>query len=436
MKMDYKPTPQTQHPVRNISSVVTVIFGVAIVALFLFSKPSPPPPKAVHRAQAITLPTTRHHKIPKPTIVKTEHVKTHTVTIKRGDTLAKIFAHLNIPAKDLIQILEIGKITRPLTNLHIGRTLKITCKPEFKKLIYPLSLTKNLIVERKHHKFQALIHHVKLKPRIHYATATIHHSLLSAGKRAGLPNKLVFKLTDIFAWDVDFTHDLRPGDQLTVIYQDYYLHDKKIKNGDILAASLSVDGRRYRAIRFKRDNGYTDYYTPEGRSLRKAFLREPIKYRRISSPFNLHRYHPILKRRRPHEGVDFAANRGTPIHASGDGRVLFRGRKGGYGRVIILKHRRGITTLYAHMSRYARHLRVGERVKQGQVIGYVGASGLATGPHLHYEFRIHGRHYNPLKVKLPKAHPIPKHYLAEFKSKTKNYLAQLELYESARLASK
>jgi murein DD-endopeptidase MepM/ murein hydrolase activator NlpD len=213
-----------------------------------------------------------------------------------------------------------------------------------------------------------------------------------------------------------------------------FLGDKKIRDGRIIAAEFINKGKTHQAILYNSPKGDSNYFTPEGYSMRKAFIRSPVDFRRISSRFQRERWHPVLGKKRPHKGVDYAAASGTPIKAAGDGKISFRGRKGGYGRTIILRHGSNITTLYAHMSSYKRGLSKGSRVKQGQVIGYVGKSGLATGPHLHYEFRVNGSHRNPLTVKLPQADPLPKRYRAEFKQAAQPLLAQLQLYKDSQLA--
>ena len=216
----------------------------------------------------------------------------------------------------------------------------------------------------------------------------------------------------------------------SVIYEEHYVAGEKIRDGTILAAEFTNRGTTYRAIRFADETDQINYYTPEGLSMRKAFLRSPVKFSRISSGFTLARYHPVLHRMRAHKGVDYAAPTGTPIRAASNGKVIFRGVKGGYGNTLILQHAGTYTTLYAHMSRFARGLKQGGRVQQGETIGYVGKSGLATGPHLHYEFRIAGVHRNPLTVPLPKAEPILAQYKPAFTAEAQRLIAQMELLKN------
>jgi murein DD-endopeptidase MepM/ murein hydrolase activator NlpD len=220
-----------------------------------------------------------------------------------------------------------------------------------------------------------------------------------------------------------------------VLYEEQYLDGENIGGGNILAAEFVNHGNRYQAIRYTDAGGKTDYYSLDGKSMRKTFLRTPVEFSRISSRFSLGRKHPILNRIRAHKGVDYAASRGTPIKATGNGKIVHRGKKGGYGNTIAIQHGSKYSTLYAHMSKYRTALKTGSKVKQGQTIGYIGSSGLATGPHLHYEFRVNGTHRDPLKVKLPGADPLNKKYMDDFHAKAENLMAQIDLIRDIRLAS-
>jgi len=276
------------------------------------------------------------------------------------------------------------------------------------------------------------------KPEINvaYGEGVIDSSLFLAGQKAGLSQSQIMELANIFGWDIDFILDIRSGDRFNFTYEELYLDGEKYKNGRILAANFINRDRELSAVLYRQKNGVSNYFTPEGKSMRKAFIRTPVDFARISSHFNLRRKHPVLHKIRAHKGTDYAAARGTPIKATGDGKVIHIGRKGGYGKAIILQHGQKFTTLYAHMSKYAKGIRTGKRVKQGQVIGYIGSTGLASGPHLHYEFRVNGVHKNSLKVKLPHATPVPKGERARFEQQTRNYLAQLQTFsESYQLAS-
>jgi murein DD-endopeptidase MepM/ murein hydrolase activator NlpD len=258
-----------------------------------------------------------------------------------------------------------------------------------------------------------------------FIQGAISNSLFLDGQRAGLSQKKLMELTNIFGWDIDFALDIRVQDQFALIYEEKYLDDQFIGEGHILTAQFTNRGQVFNAIRHSDGN----YYSPKGYSMRKAFLRSPVDFFRISSKYNPNRKHPVLKTIRPHRGVDYAAATGTPIKASGDGKVIWRGTKGGYGRTIILQHAGIYTTLYAHMSKYNSKVKKGSRVKQGQIIGYIGSSGLVTGPHLHYEFRANGVHKNPLKVKFPNVKPLNKKQMKEFKPMANAILAQLQSYQ-------
>jgi murein DD-endopeptidase MepM/ murein hydrolase activator NlpD len=229
----------------------------------------------------------------------------------------------------------------------------------------------------------------------------------------------------VFAWDIDFVLDIREGDRFTAVYQQIYQDGKYLHDGDLLAAEFVNNGKLYRAVRYVSDAGTVGYYTPDGKPMRKAFLRAPVEFTRVSSVFNPHRLHPILNLIRGHMGTDYAAPVGTPVHAAGDGRVSFEGVRGGYGNAIMLSHGSDISTLYGHMSRFARDIRVGSHVQQGEIIGYVGMTGLATGPHLHYEYLMNGVHKDPQTVKLPGADPLSADLMGQFRSQTAQYLADL-----------
>jgi murein DD-endopeptidase MepM/ murein hydrolase activator NlpD len=260
--------------------------------------------------------------------------------------------------------------------------------------------------------------------RITSVHGTVDSSLSVAGQKAGLSNNLITQLINIFAWDIDFASSLHHGDQFTVVFEEAGIGINS-DDSQIIAAEFVNQGRILTAIRYTDNEGHTDYYSPEGRPMRKAFLSAPVDFVRISSGFDTHRKHPILNRIRAHKGVDYAARTGTPVKSAGDGEVVFRGRKGGYGQVMIVKHGEHYETLYAHLADFKKGLEPGDQVQQGEVIGYVGQTGLATGPHLHYEFRIDGVHRNPESLHLAQSMPLQAELLADFKSQTQSVLAQL-----------
>ena len=303
------------------------------------------------------------------------------------------------------------------------------------RLVHRLDRTRALHVSRDGDTFT--FEEVVEPPEVTIATATgvIDSSLFRAGQLAGLSDNLIMQMATIFGWDVDFVLDIRDGDRFALIFEEQFKDGEKIGEGPIVAAEFTNRGRRIRAVRYVDPTGHADYFTKDGRRMRKAFLRTPVNFTRISSRFSLSRRHPILHKLRAHRGVDYAAPRGTAVKASGDGQVVFAQRKGGYGLTVILQHGSDYTTLYAHLSRFSKGIRPGSQVRQGQIIGYVGSTGLATGPHLHYEFRVRGVHRDPLKVELPRAAQLAEQYMAEFREKAKPLLASLDLVTRTSIAT-
>jgi len=360
----------------------------------------------------------------------------HDVTVREGDSLARIFSKQNIPASQLHKLITSGGVAKKLTRIYPGQILHLRTTPEdgLLELKYEIDALNQIQVTRKGGAFDAQQVTREPERRTVQATAEIGSSLFLAAQKAHLPENITMELAGIFGWDIDFALDIRKGDRFTVIYEDLYLDGERIGTGNILAAEFINRDKAYQAVRYTDARGRTDYYTPDGRSMRKTFLRTPVAFSRISSRFSLGRKHPILNTIRSHKGVDYAAPRGTPVKATGAGKIVWRGRKGGYGRAIVIQHGSRYSTLYAHLNSFARGLRNGSRVQQGQVIGYVGSTGLATGPHLHYEFRVNGVHRNPLTVKLPDAAPLPRAYMADFRMSTQNLLARLELARSQAIA--
>ena len=359
-----------------------------------------------------------------------------TARIKSGESMAHIFSRLKLSATQLHQIVHTDDNTRELRRVHPGDEIRVRVNDDqqIQELLYRIDESQQLQVLKSAQGFQSTILNEPLETRIAHASGTIDHSLFLAGQDAGLSDNMTMQLANIFGWDIDFALDIRQGDHFTVIYEEIYKDGKKIRDGDILAAEFYNHGHVYQAIRYTAGDGTSNYFAPDGMSMRKAFLRTPVAFSRISSRFSLGRKHPILNRIRAHKGVDYAAPTGTPIKATGDGKIVFRGKKNGYGNTLIIQHGNKYSTLYAHMSRFNGKARVGKRVQQGQVIGYVGMTGLATGPHLHYEFRINGVHRNPLTVRLPEASPIERKYLRDFKEIATQRLAQLELIQHNMLA--
>lgn len=361
------------------------------------------------------------------------------VTVKSGDNLSLIFPSVGLSARDVYNIDQLGKEVKPLLNLKPGQILRFAFKPEqetktLDKLELELSAVQTLSITSTDDGYKTSTDTRVVDVRQTQASGKIENSLFEAGIEAGLSDKIIMELAYIFGWDIDFALDLRQNDSFMLIYEEKYLDGEKLADGEILAAEFTNRNKTYRAVRYTDETGITRYYAPNGDSMRKTFSRSPVHFSRISSKFNPNRKHPVLKTRRPHKGVDYAAATGTPITATGDGKVIFVGTKGGYGRTVILSHGGKYTTLYSHMSSYRKGIRLRKRVQQGDIIGYVGSSGLATGPHLHYEFRVNGVHRNPLTVNLPKAEPLEKKYLADFKQKSQPLLAHLDYIGETTLA--
>jgi len=371
-----------------------------------------------------------------PTQQATASLPWESVKVRRGDNLSLIFDRMHISPQQLHAVVEADKKSPLITSLQPGQQLQFQADDgKLQSIKYVLSPEKTLYVTRKDDGFKSHVVEHPVEIRLTYANGEIKNSLYQSGHDAGLSDNVIMAMANIFGWDVDFALDIRKGDKFSLLFEQHYLDGEKLRDGKIIAAEFTNQGKTYRAVLFTDPTGDSQYYSPEGKSMRKAFLRSPVDFRRISSRFTRSRCHPILGTCRPHKGVDYAAATGTPIKAAGDGKIIFRGRKGGYGNAIILQHGHNISTLYGHMSKFRGGLHTGSRVKQGQIIGYVGMTGLATGPHLHYEFRINGVHRNPLTVKLPDAKPIPPKYRAEFMQQSRQLLAQLDRYKSIQVAS-
>lgn len=353
------------------------------------------------------------------------------IQITKGDSLARIFKRLDLSRQDLHTIMTLGKETSLLKHLKPGQTVWIQIiGNQFVALKYPIDQLTTLHVVKQADGIHAERITEELETRVNHAYVTIKDSLFLSGIAAGISEKLIMQLVAIYGWDIDFAKDIRRGDRFSVIYEEQFKHGVKVREGPIMAAEFVNRGTPYRAVRFTQEDGQSEYYSETGRSMRKAFLRTPVKFTRISSRFNLQRKHPILNRLRAHRGVDYAAPSRTPVKATGDGIVSYLGRNGGLGNAIVLKHGR-YDTVYAHLSGYKKGLRTGQRVKQGQIIGFVGMTGLATGPHLHYEFRVNGVHRNPLTVEMPKANGIPQKSMKDFMMHIEPLLAELDSIQAS-----
>lgn len=359
------------------------------------------------------------------------------LTIKTGDNLSSVFSRAGLNDRDLYELFDGNKSAKDLRNLAVGQKMAFLLDNEgkLKELKYFKNSLDSIKFTRSANGFTS--QEASLKPEIRYSfrQGTINSSLFMAGKQAGLPNNLTMELADIFGWDVDFALDIKKGDEFKVMFEEQYLNGKKIGIGSILSAEFTNDGTTYRAVRYTNKDGATKYFTPDGKGMNKAFLRTPVDFARISSEFSLGRLHPVLNTIRAHKGTDYAASTGTPIRATGDGKVILAGRKGGYGNCVIIQHGQGYETLYGHMNNFAKGVTTGSRVTQGQIIGYVGQTGLATGPHLHYEFHMNGEVRNPVTVPLPQAFGIASNEKSRFMAATQTLVAKLDAFDKAsRLA--
>ena len=353
----------------------------------------------------------------------------------RGHTVSDVLARLGVNDEEARAFLRQVKPGRSLQLLRPGTTVQARTAEDGTLLALRYITDKGRLIgfDKQGAEFKAVEQQLALTPQQQMKSGEIRSSLFAAADAAGLSDNVATQLADVFAGDIDFHRDLRRGDKFTVIYEMFYHEGRAIKSGRLLGAEFMNQGKTYRAIWFQDAEGKGGYYTPDGKNLRKAFLRSPLEFSRISSGFAM-RFHPILHQWRAHKGIDYAAPAGTHVKATADGVVESIGRQSGYGNFIMLKHQGGFSTYYAHLRSFAGSLRKGARVHQGDVIGYVGQTGLATGPHLHYEFRVNDQVRNPLALALPAALPIPAQQLAAFSSVSAPLAAKLNLLKNTNLA--
>jgi murein DD-endopeptidase MepM/ murein hydrolase activator NlpD len=407
-------TPRQPLPVRPTETSIEAPAAISVVPL---AEPT----------VDVDMPAERSGSAPPPETVEPQGTILDLL-VKRGDTLEVLFRRNGLSLTDLAAMVALPDASGALRLLKPGDRLEISHRDgQVLSLRRELDDIKMLSIARKESGFAANTIERAVDIRTTGAHGEIKSSLFEAGTDAGIADRTTMDMAGIFEWDIDFIQDVREGDTFTVIYEELWRDGVKLRDGEIVAAEFVNQGKSFRAARFRDETGRASYFTPEGRSVRKAFIRAPLNFTRISSNFNPSRRHPVLNTIRAHRGVDYAAPTGTPIRAAGEGKVLFRGVQGGYGNTIVLQHGGNITTLYGHLSRFA-NARAGARVNQGDVIGYVGSSGLATGPHLHYEYRVNGAHRNPRTVSLPPADPIAADQQAAFQDATEPLWRQLDGY--------
>jgi murein DD-endopeptidase MepM/ murein hydrolase activator NlpD len=432
--IDYKP----RVPVRKSSKPSKLIALVAL--LIAFALP------------VLLVKSWRHHKqtqitqqtlsLPKIDEEDTEDVpekqesEWEIITTQPGDTLSKIFQRLGINNQTLHAILNKNPYAKSLTSIKPNQQLHVLVNDDkLEKLIFPLSPTQDLLIYKEDNIYKTKVNTRQMSTQNNYISARIQGSLYNSAKRAGIPYKLVQQMTDIFHWEIDFARELRTGDSFTILYKGFYIENNLVNTGEILAVMFTSRGQTHKAIRYLNAEGEYDYFNVQGVSLKKAFTRYPVKFSHISSTFSKSRMHPILHYSRPHKGIDLAASLGTPIRATGDGRVASIGQHSGYGNMIKITHDQKFSSVYGHLLKFEKGLSKGDKVKRGQIIGYVGQTGLATAPHCHYEFHVNSVPHNPATVDLPRAAPVSHRGMTAFKTKSSTLFAQMKLFEDANLAT-
>ncbi|WP_295485130.1 peptidoglycan DD-metalloendopeptidase family protein [uncultured Pseudomonas sp.] len=359
------------------------------------------------------------------------------VIVARGDTLSTLFAKVGLPANAVHDVLASDKQAKQFSQLKHGQVLQFELDKEGQLTSLHSQVSKlESIRLNKTDKGYAFAREIS-KPvvRTAYAHGVIKSSLSASAQRAGLSHSMTMDMARVLGYDIDFAQDIRPGDEFDVVYEQKVMDGKVVGTGNILSARFTNRGKTYTAVRYTNKQGNTSYYTADGNSLRKAFIRTPVDFARISSRFSAGRKHPILNKIRAHKGVDYAAPRGTPIKAAGDGRIELAGRRGGYGNTVIIAHGNSYKTLYGHMQGFAKGIKTGSSVKQGQIIGYIGTTGLSTGPHLHYEFQVNGVHVDPLSQKVPMADPIAKAERQRFLQQSQPLVARMDQEKATLLAA-
>lgn len=359
-----------------------------------------------------------------------------TERMQRGDTISELLRRLNIDDIEASEYLRKNKATESLLRLASGKNVhaETLADGSLVSLSYINNAGNHIVIEKQQGEFITHASSAPLEKRVYMRTGDINSTLYAATDVAGISDTTANQLADIFSGDIDFHRDLRKGDKFSVIYEMNYSNGEPINSGNILAAEFINQGHKYRALYYEISPGNGNYYSPDGKSMRKAFLRSPLEFTRVSSGFKLSRFHPILNKWRSHKGVDYAAATGTKVKATADGVVSFVGKQSGYGNVVMLNHQGHYSTTYGHLSRFTTGLHRGQRVSQGEIIAYVGQTGLATGPHLHYEFKINGQQRDPLRVALPDARPITATQKTQFQAATSYLNERLSLLGQNQLA--
>ena len=408
---------RSEFPRQNLLAAGTVCAALTVLTVTSHDQRTP----AITITE--TVPINLKHQDAAPISAEID-LKWQTESVKSGDNLSALFFRAGLSAQDVHRMTS-SQDGASLDNLFPGESLRFGLDKSgaLQQLDYIKTPLEKYVFSRHEDRYSAKQHIREADTLTTYRQGIIEESLFLAGKEANLPDKLIMELANIFGWDIDFVFDIRSGDSFSVLYEERFIDGEKLSDGNILAASFTNKKKTYNAVRFVGSNGVSNYYTPEGLSMRKAFLRTPLDIFRISSNFNLKRKHPIHKKIKAHRGVDYAAPRGTPVYAAGDGKVTASGYNKYNGNYVFIQHGQTYMTKYIHL--HKRKVRKGQTVKQRQIIGSVGSTGYSTGNHLHYEFLVNGVHRNPRTVKLPKAEPISVSERHNFETAVKPMLAEL-----------
>jgi murein DD-endopeptidase MepM/ murein hydrolase activator NlpD len=418
-----------RHLIASRAAVIFVLAGAGVVAAFAFAPDSLVPVEPARRVvRELSMPVIA------PTPPRGGYWREER--IQRGDTLGSVLARLGINDAAAQNFLRTDARARPLYQLRPGKAVRVQADDDGRliALSYLAQGGDLLTVKRGADGFSAESAPPGSTVRLELRSGEIRSSLFAASDAVGLPDAITMQLAEVFSGDIDFHHDLRRGDWFTVVYEMREIDGQTAGTGRIVAAEFVNKGNVYTAFSWQALDGSDGYYAEDGKNLRKAFMRSPLAFTRITSGFSLARFHPFLQTWRAHKGVDFAAPTGTPVHASGDGKVVSAGRQNGYGNAVVLQHGGAFSTVYAHLSRFAVGMKPGVRVAQGDVIGYVGQTGWATGPHLHYEFRVNNEQRNPMTIALPTAQPLPAASRAAYLERVAMLSAQLALGHGVTLA--
>jgi murein DD-endopeptidase MepM/ murein hydrolase activator NlpD len=413
---------------RAVAAIGVVALLVGVAATGTVTDSPPPARELVVEALPLALPDPAADPV---------HAYWHETRFERGDTFAALLARLGVDGAETARLLRENGGSKPFRNLRPGMTVQAQTTDLGQLLaLHFLSgeATTRFGFERDGVGFRAIAERAELERHVFLKSGEIQSSLFATADAVGLPDSITIQMADIFSGDVDFHRDLRRGDSFRIVYEVFHHNGRPLQAGRVLAAEFVNDRKRYRAVWFVDETGKGGYYTADGKNLRKSFLRSPLEFSRVTSGFKM-RFHPILQEWRAHKGVDYGAPTGTRVKATADGTVELAGRQGGYGNVVVVRHSGGITTVYAHLRGFASGIRRGARVAQGDVVGYVGATGWATGPHLHYEFRVNNHHRNPLTIAMPAAEPVAPHRMAAFHAAAEPLAAQLELLARTDVAT-